>query len=134
MVNVFIQSTAHLPSGVSSASLPTSLDSLLAGGVYHILPSFFKMMTVLCQRGMDFRILFRTFGADSANVVSEFNAFCQGQHPLFGTSQKTDYKETPSLGNFQLQLPLYSGRLLRTGSTARDVHFAHLTNEQVRFA
>ena len=135
-----LHSTAQL--GTTSS---TSLDGLLAGGVYHILPSFFKMMTVLCQRGVDFRILFRTFGADSANVIAEFNAFCQGWHPLYGPArsgdddnnrqqqqQHTNYKETPSLGKFQLQLPLYSGRLLRTGSTASDVHFAHLTNEQVR--
>ena len=73
MCGIFIQWWgAHVHTGqsplLSPPPVPNSLGDLLSGGVYHILPSFFKMMIVLCERGVDFRILFRTFGADSANV------------------------------------------------------------------
>ena len=60
-----------------------TIESLLKDGFYHILPSFFKMLAVLCERGTDFRLIFRTFGSDTANVVTEFNTFCNGEHPLF---------------------------------------------------
>lgn len=34
-------------------------------------------------QGRDFTIVFRTFGADIAEVVEEMNAFATGQHPSY---------------------------------------------------
>ena len=46
--------------------------NLLKEGRYHLLPSFFKLITKLIAKKehglLDFRILFRTFGRDIPNV------------------------------------------------------------------
>ncbi len=34
-------------------------------------------------QGRDFTIVFRSFGADVAEVVEEMNAFATGQHPSY---------------------------------------------------
>lgn len=50
---------------------------------YHILPSFFRLLLTLHERGLEYRIIFRTFGSDTKVVVEEYNLFCEGKHPLF---------------------------------------------------
>ena len=108
------------------------MSRLLSNGTYHILPSFFKFLIELCARKIDFRILFRTFGADSANVVSEFNTFCEGKHPLFGSEFVKNSDITNDLTKLKLAMPECSARILRTGPTAEEVHLAHITEEQVK--
>lgn len=58
------------------------LQPLFADGFVHILPSFFKLVTTLTERGGDFRVVFRTFGVDIDRVCCEYNLFCEGGHPL----------------------------------------------------
>lgn len=55
----------------------------LHGGNLFILPSFFYMMRKLKEQKRKFSIVFRTFGLDGKEVASEFNAFCEGKHPLY---------------------------------------------------
>ena len=47
-----------------------------------IVPSFFRLVYMLHQKGVDFKVVFRTFGIDIPRVSDEFNAFCEGRHPL----------------------------------------------------
>ena len=54
-----------------------------ADGHYLILPSFFRFISTLSSRGLNYRIVFRTFGHDVSSVSSEYNLFCHGSHPLF---------------------------------------------------
>lgn len=49
----------------------------------YILPSFFRCLVALKEAGADYGVVFRTFGDDIAEVSREYNAFCEGKHPLF---------------------------------------------------
>jgi hypothetical protein len=51
----------------------TQFKQLFQGGKYHILPSFFKTMATLKKQKREFAIVFRTFGYELENVISEFN-------------------------------------------------------------
>uniref|UniRef100_A0A8C2ICC5 Si:dkey-32e6.3 n=1 Tax=Cyprinus carpio TaxID=7962 RepID=A0A8C2ICC5_CYPCA len=55
------------------------------GKLYHwILPSFFQMLQDLASQGLEFSILFRTFGSDLPRVLNAVRrAVEQGSHPLF---------------------------------------------------
>lgn len=53
---------------------------------YHIVPSFFRLIDVLQQRGVEFTLVFRTFGVDTEPVMEEFNRFCCGNHELSQTA------------------------------------------------
>uniref|UniRef100_A0A8C1SNW1 Si:dkey-32e6.3 n=1 Tax=Cyprinus carpio TaxID=7962 RepID=A0A8C1SNW1_CYPCA len=55
------------------------------GKLYHwILPSFFQMLQDLSSQGLEFSILFRTFGSDLPRVLNAVRrAVEQGSHPLF---------------------------------------------------
>ena len=66
------------------------LKPLFADGFVHILPSFFRLVTTLNDRGEDFRIVFRTFGVDIDRVCSEYNLFCEGNHPLSPPGRRMD--------------------------------------------
>lgn len=61
---------------------PTSPSSS-PSSCYHILPSFFRLLLTLQEKSIDYRIIFRTFGTDTNNVVEEYNLFCRGEHPRF---------------------------------------------------
>eukprot|EP00597_Dinobryon_sp_UTEXLB2267_P004380 CAMPEP_0170075336 /NCGR_PEP_ID=MMETSP0019_2-20121128/12491_1 /TAXON_ID=98059 /ORGANISM="Dinobryon sp., Strain UTEXLB2267" /LENGTH=297 /DNA_ID=CAMNT_0010286239 /DNA_START=140 /DNA_END=1030 /DNA_ORIENTATION=- len=109
---------------LQSDTLKGTIYDLLKDGNYHILPSFFKMLATLCERGTDFRLLLRTFGSDTANVVAEFNAFCQGIHPLFNKFYR------PSHRKLELRMPAFSARVVRSGPLSQDVYLAHVTSDQ----
>jgi hypothetical protein len=47
---------------------------------HFILPAFYRLISTLHQRGIDFRIIFRTFGTDAVEVAEEYNSFCANQH------------------------------------------------------
>ncbi|KAL0158399.1 hypothetical protein M9458_046475, partial [Cirrhinus mrigala] len=55
------------------------------GKLYHwILPSFFQMLQDLASQGVEFSILFRTFGTDLPRVLNAVKrAIEEGSHPLF---------------------------------------------------
>lgn len=61
----------------------SNIGQILKSGYYHILPSFFKLISYLHHLNVDFRIIFRTFGIDVEKVSEEFNIYCEGRHPLF---------------------------------------------------
>lgn len=50
---------------------------------YYVIPSFFHCLLTLKEAGADFGVVFRTFGSDIEGVSREYNAFCEGKHPLF---------------------------------------------------
>lgn len=55
------------------------------GKHYHwILPSFFQMLQDLASQGVEFSILFRTFGTDLPRVLNAVKRTIEeGSHPLF---------------------------------------------------
>jgi len=63
-----------------------------------IIPAFFELMLHLKKTNRLFSLVFRTFGTDLPDVAQEFNAFCEGKHPLFpeavldGRDGKPDYR------------------------------------------
>eukprot|EP01065_Artemidia_motanka_P011848 TRINITY_DN16465_c0_g1_i2.p2 TRINITY_DN16465_c0_g1~~TRINITY_DN16465_c0_g1_i2.p2 ORF type:complete len:357 (+),score=95.69 TRINITY_DN16465_c0_g1_i2:63-1073(+) len=63
-----------------------------------IVPSFLEMVKRLHADGRDFRVVFRTFGVDLPEVLTEWNAFCNGEHPCHEVpaSMKQRAVETPS--------------------------------------
>ena len=63
--------------------------TLYKQGYSFVFQSLFTAMIKLQQEGRDFAIIFRSFGTDSDFVVKEFNAFCQGKHPLFNGERKS---------------------------------------------
>ena len=63
-----------------------SIQSILQSESYHIIPSFFKLISYLHQEKVNFRLIFRTFGVDIERVAYEFNLYCEGNHPLFPLS------------------------------------------------
>lgn len=50
---------------------------------YYVIPSFFQCLLALKEAEADFGVVFRTFGSDIEGVSREYNAFCEGEHPLF---------------------------------------------------
>merc|ERR1711964_220115 len=50
---------------------------------YYILPSFFRLIQQLTEEGREFSVIFRTFGTDLPEIISEYNAFCTGAHPMY---------------------------------------------------
>jgi hypothetical protein len=77
-----IKAAMMLPaSPISAHPVPEFLEC----GYYHILPSFFHLLSWFEKRpDLDIRIVVRTFGVDTANVAKELNAYCEGkpQHVL----------------------------------------------------
>jgi len=55
----------------------------LYGGMLYLVPSFFKVINHLRDLGVDFDIVFRTFGTDIIDLSKEYNLFCEGKHPMF---------------------------------------------------
>ena len=55
----------------------------LDGGVCVLLPSFLHLLRELKKTGRSFSICFRTFGTDLPKIAAEYNALCEGTHPLF---------------------------------------------------
>lgn len=72
------------------------------GHLYHwILPAFFQMLQDLASEGVDFAIVFRTFGSDLPRVLAVVRqALVQGAHPLF-----------PDLPALQLSVSEVPGRI-----------------------
>lgn len=52
-------------------------------GMFHIIPSFFRMLIFLRKMNRDFAVAFRSYGTDMKEIIWEFNKFCEGQHPCF---------------------------------------------------
>ena len=61
---------------------PDPSDSILHEDGIHqfLLPSFFKTLSTLKQRGRSFSVVIRTYGDDMDELVACINAFSQGKH------------------------------------------------------
>jgi hypothetical protein len=105
--------------------------NFLSSGYYHLIPSFFALIEYLVLNGIQFRLLFRTFGKDLDCVVQEFNLFCTGEHPLYRSSVRLDGTDARYPVDYRLKLPFFNGVMVRTGLTAQDVHLADLSPNQV---
>lgn len=80
-----------LKNGLSRLSLSSPLFLSETGpayfchspGSFYLLPSFLECLLALKKAEADFAVVFRTFGEDIGEVSREYNAFCEGAHPLF---------------------------------------------------
>lgn len=110
----------------------TDVDDLFHQGCCHILPSFFVMVEYLVQEQIDFRIVFRTFGVDIANVAREFNVFCEGRHPYhpYTLPYKLDGSDSRYARDLRLQLSQTSGSLRRDGTGSDGVHLSIATSRE----
>ena len=84
----------------------------LYGGMLYLVPSFFKVINHLRDLGVDFDIVFRTFGTDIIDLSKEYNRFCEGRHPMFngrngtvfvkmdGSEGGKDYRENRSFTGY----------------------------------
>lgn len=107
------------------------LPEFLRRGQYHIVPAFFRLVRTLDNRGVDFSIIFRTFGIDIAPISIEFNLFCEGKHPFFplGPSARMD-GSVPGKPDRRLHLPSRCGKFLRVGDDKADSLLAHVSEDQ----
>lgn len=69
------------PAAVSGASNAAELN--LESGAVLLLPSFLHCLRRLKAEGRSFSVCFRTFGLDLKTLLPEYNAMCEGKHPLF---------------------------------------------------
>jgi len=62
-----------------------------------IIPAFFALLMHLkYERQQSFSLVFRTFGNELEPVVAEFNAFCEGRHPLAPDARFDGIHTTPA--------------------------------------
>mmetsp|Transcript_9336 Transcript_9336/g.15378 ORF Transcript_9336/g.15378 Transcript_9336/m.15378 type:complete len:380 (-) Transcript_9336:5-1144(-) len=101
-----------------------------ASGYYHILPSWFRMVDYLVEQRIKFKILFRTFGVDIANVCEEFNTFCEGRHPAYKLQLKLDGSDPSYPLDLRIQLPHFNGKLLRTSEDSDGLSLAYLHRDK----
>lgn len=110
--------------------IPSDL-SVLSTGYYHIVPSFFQVIEYLVESGIEFNLLFRTFGVDIEHVCEEFNLFCEGRHPIFKPRRKLDGTD-PTFGkDLRIALPYFHGRLSHTDGTAGGLHMTYTLPSKV---
>jgi len=93
-----LQRRLFLPDGIRLPHVPESIGCKR----YFIVPAFFNMLLDLEEQGRDARVVFRTFGSDTQDVIAELNAFCDGAHPCYPNVPAT-------LGRFKVDLSRHSG-------------------------
>uniref|UniRef100_A0A8C6WHF1 Si:dkey-32e6.3 n=1 Tax=Neogobius melanostomus TaxID=47308 RepID=A0A8C6WHF1_9GOBI len=66
------------------------------GRLYHwLLPSFFQLLIDLTSEGVDFAVVFRTFGTDLPRVLRAVSRVLREGHPLFHKLPQMFVDETP---------------------------------------
>jgi hypothetical protein len=106
-------------------------EEIFGDGYFHILPSFFRFVDHLVEQRYDFRIVFRSFGVDTANVLKEFNLYCEGMHPYQTPKQKLDGSDPLYPIDLRVQLPFQSASILRTSETADGIHLNYVNENKV---
>ncbi|CAM9869749.1 unnamed protein product [Scytosiphon promiscuus] len=107
-----LERALSLPEAVKNS--PLAEGAGLAGREsFYVLPSFFRCLLALKDAGAEFGVVFRTFGDDIVGVSQEYNAFCEGAHPLFPGS-KMDGSD--GRGDFRLDVGVAEGTT--AGSTS----------------
>mmetsp|Transcript_14031 Transcript_14031/g.12009 ORF Transcript_14031/g.12009 Transcript_14031/m.12009 type:complete len:222 (-) Transcript_14031:826-1491(-) len=66
-----------------TTSFKEPLSEIFKDGKLQLFKSFFQMLINLKNHKREFSVVFRGFGNDLTKVVSEFNRFCEGAHPLY---------------------------------------------------
>lgn len=108
-----------LPDDVISATKAEELARLgLDGGYCGLLPSFLHLLRELKRAGRSFSVCFRTFGKDLPKLSAEYNALCEGTHPLF---PQGDVVLDGSDGQADMRMDLGAGGC---GTFVRDRHGA----------
>jgi len=64
-----------LPEHAIKSLEDTELAPLLKNSRYSAIPSFFKLVQKLKEDKRDFVIVFRSFGSDLKDILTEFNAY-----------------------------------------------------------
>jgi len=105
-----LKASLLLPSGTSLRDAPP----IVGEGSHFLIPSFLNLVLKLQQDGRDFRIIFRTFGTDGANVLKQFNLFCSGGHPSYPDVP-------PDLSKWAVRTPGGTGEWYRDDS---DLHLS----------
>ena len=72
-----------IPDEIINSEECQKLKDLYENNYRFIFSSLFKLMIELQKSGRIFNIIFRTFGNDFSDLSLEFNAFCEGKHPLY---------------------------------------------------
>lgn len=108
---------------ISHLTIPATLieTSESESKFYQIIPAFFKMIAFLNESECDFRIVFRTFGDDILNIISEYNSFCNGEHP-FLPLEKPMNGENGSIDR-RIDIARSSGYITRSNETPDGIHF-----------
>ncbi|KRW98922.1 hypothetical protein PPERSA_09447 [Pseudocohnilembus persalinus] len=99
-----------------------TMYELFEGGKYHILPQFYKMMMSLKKQKKEFAIVFRTFGSDLPNVITEFNKFVTGEHPCYCGRNNTPivrFDGTKGTKNFVINQE-HTGLFYRNGNDIEE--------------
>jgi len=81
-----MQAALKLPEALRGSE--TAEAAGLTGDTLRLLPSFMHMVRELKRAGRSFTLMFRTFGEDLQHIKQEFNALCEGRHPLFPADDK----------------------------------------------
>merc|ERR1711871_857496 len=86
-----------------------------------LLPAFLELIVHLHTELILFSVAFRTFGEDLGRVALEWNAFCEGRHPLYPHFRidGSDGKEDHRLRASNMRHVIYrdsSGTLLAVGT------------------
>ncbi len=104
---------------------------------FSLIPAFFRLVDLIAQRAaegtFETRILFRTFGSDLDDVLSEFNLYCEGLHPAFRPTEYRTYDgRTPGYVDRRVKMPGYVARVKRTGPRNEETFLAHVTTDVTR--
>jgi len=116
---VKFEEALKLPPEVLKDNPIDRLPEVLQSGSHFILPSFFRLLIHLQETGREFHLVFRTFGEDIPKIAGEFNAFCEGAHPLYPGVAMDGSAAGPDR---RLLLPLHSGCFYRDGPGSEGVH------------
>lgn len=96
---------------------------------HFVLPAFYKLLDVLFSdellQRVNWRIVFRSFGVDTPDVIADINRYLAGENPEFQPSN-------PDVAAAcKIDLPRDTGALLRTGPSSDDVHISIVNNRGV---
>jgi len=74
-------------------------QAIMRFGRHQILPAFWQLLIHLTKKNRRFSVVFRTFSEEQLKVVQkELELFCQGQHPAYSGTNKTQ-KPPPMSGD-----------------------------------
>ena len=96
---------------------------------HFVVPAFYRLLDVLFSdellQRVNWRIVFRSFGVDTPDVIADINRYLAGDNPQFQPSN-------PDVAAAcKIDLPRDTGALLRTGPSSDDVHISVVNDRGV---